>query len=268
MQLKIFKNQFIRTLATKIAANRSVYLGGDFQWTIAAENSENYFLLEAPWCDEDALLAINGISNGQKDEVADPRDAKALYGALNGMPAYLARDSRIWTTLTHTHCLEYVRNRNWKFLNSAKDEEALNSIKSRFFIDNTRSYERTNAIARLWWFGYIGETTGLPFDSTVDILLDYTDFRAATVERPEVFAHKEIRAAVVDLAIKKKFAGDDFSRDRIRYRQLFKDVTERATRVFFPTMEHSALVQSLDTILLPKQTPAEAPSTSKKKLVV
>lgn len=221
---------------------------------MAPDNGHNIFVLDAPWFNETALVALNKIAGGEKDVVDDVRDAKALYTALRGLPPYLARDSRFWSTITHTHCQEYVRDRNWKFLTKASAEEVYANLKSRFFIENTRSYERTNALARLWWYGFIAESTGLPFDEALFVALDYTDFRAATVERPEVFVHKEIRAAVLDLAIKRKAAGDYFYRDRDRYRPLFKETTERATRVFFPTMEHSALVRVLDGILAPIPT--------------
>lgn len=261
MQLRIFKNQFIKSLATDISKNTSEYLSGDFQSTLDPENGHNYFMVEAPWFDEKVLKTLNGVAGGKKDDVDDVRDTRLLYSSMKGMPPALARDARVWATLTHTHCLSYVRDRNWKFLSGVSPIEIQKNIKSRFFIENIRSFERTNALARLWWFGHIAESTGLPFDEAVDVLLAYTDFRAATVERPEVFVHREIRAAVVDLAIAKKKEGDEFFRNRDRYRPLFTAVTERAARVFFPTMEHKAVVQSLRDALPP---PTDSKTSSQK----
>jgi hypothetical protein len=257
MELKVFKNQFIRTLASNIAKNKEKYLSGDFLYSLEAENGENFFTLQVSWLDEKALQSLNAVAGGAKDEVNDARDANVLYSALKGMPPFLARDPRIWATLTHTYCIKYVRDRNWKFVSVADEEEFVKNIKSRFFIENSsRAFERTNAIARLWWFGYIAETTGLPFQDAVDVLLSYTDFRAATVERPDIFVHREIRAAVVDLAIAKTKAGDPFYTDRARYRHLFKEVTERAARVFFPTMDHAEVVTLISTALSAAATDA------------
>lgn len=242
MKIKVFKNSFIQELMSRIEANIEQYRTGDFQWTLDPEYGSSVYELDAPWFDESALLALNTISGETLDEVADARDAKALYQALSSMPPELARDPRIWTTLCHTHCSEYVRKRNHKFINAEALEDSLKAIKSRFFIENaTRSFERTNGLGRLWWYGYLISQTGLSYDEAIETQLSYTDFRAGTIERPEVFSHKEIRSAVLDVAIKHKANGDEFFKDRDVYRPLFGDITERATRVFFPAMSHDHL---------------------------
>jgi hypothetical protein len=247
MKVKIFKNAFIRTLASNVEENFGFYRSGNFVWATEADNGENFYELDAPWMDESALLALNGISDGQLDEVADARDSKALYNALKSMPPEVARDARVWTTLCHTHCLEYIRKRNHKFLFSIDKEEATRVIKSRFFIENaSRSYERTNGLARLWWYGYLVQQTGLDFEKAIDTQLTYTDFRASTVERPLVFSHKEIRSALLDVAIKHRESGDDFFKNRTVFREVVKDLNIRATRIFFPAMPHEVLTNFVE----------------------
>ncbi|MFM9990477.1 MAG: DUF6339 family protein, partial [Burkholderiaceae bacterium] len=115
--------------------------------------------------------------------------------------------------------------------------------KSRFFIEGMRSYENHNGLARLWWFGFLVDQTKLPFDKAIETQLVYTDFRANTVERPTVFSHKEIRSAVLDVAINLKDTGDDFYRHRDEYRPVFEDINARATRIFFPDMSHERLIK-------------------------
>ena len=87
MKIKIFKNSFIRTLASNIENNIEGYREADFSWTTEAENGENYHKVDAPWLDNDALLALNLVGGDEVDEVADARDSKALYGALKTMPS-------------------------------------------------------------------------------------------------------------------------------------------------------------------------------------
>jgi hypothetical protein len=243
MKIKIFKNSFIQTLSGDIKKNIDMYRSGNFDWTLEVENGQNYFELEAPWFNEAALIALNNVSGVELDDVADPRDATIVYQALKSMPPEVARDARIWATLCHTHCLKYVRQRNHRFLFTPEIDEAINFVKSRFFIEGMRSYERTNGLARLWWFGFLVDQTNLPFKDAIETQLIYTDFRAGTIERPEVFSHKEIRSAVLDVAINLKSKGDEFYKNRVEYRTVFKDVNERATRIFFPAMSHERLTK-------------------------
>jgi hypothetical protein len=85
------------------------------------------------------------------------------------------------------------------------------------------------------------EQTGLDFAKAIDTQLTYTDFRASTVERPLVFSHKEIRSALLDVAIKHRESGDNFFKNRLAYREVAKDINYRATRIFFPAMPHEVL---------------------------
>ena len=246
MKIKIYKNSFIRQLMSNIEENLSHYRSGNFSWTLDPENESNLYELDVTWFDEEGIQALNEISGSSIDQVADARDAKVLYKALSGMPSELARDGRIWATLCHTHCAEYVRKRNYKFIYASKNEDSVKAIKSRYFIENIRSFERTNGLARLWWFGRLVDQTGLSFEEAMETQLSYTDFRAGTLERPEVFSHKEIRSAVLDVAMTHKAAGDEFFRHRETYRPLFGDITERATRIFFPAMSHDHLTNFVE----------------------
>ena len=243
MKLKVYKNSFVQNLTDDIKKNIDLYLTGGFDLSVQIENGENYFEIDAPWLNEADLMSLNNISENQMDEVADHRDASVVFNALKDMPPDVARDPRIWTTLCHTHCLQYIRQRNHKFLFAEDKEEVINTIKSRFFINGTRSYERSNGLARLWWYGFIVSQTNLTLDKALKVQLSYTDFRQQTLERPLVFSHKEIRKGVLDVSVKLDDIGDEFYRNRKEYRAVFKDINERATRIFFPGMSHERLTK-------------------------
>jgi hypothetical protein len=243
MKLKIFKYSFIQDLISDISKNIDIYQNGNFDWTLSEENGQHYFEINAPWLNEAELWALNNIVGDQVDQINEARDSSIVFNALKNLPPDVARDPRIWTTLCHTHCMQYIRRRNHKFIYSSESELASKNIKSRFFIEGVRSYERTNGLARLWWYGYIVEQTKLPFESALETQLGNTDFRANTIERPEVFSHKEIRTALIEVALNLKNTGDFFYKNKEEYRAVFRDINERATRIFFPAVSNEQLVK-------------------------
>lgn len=247
MKLKIFKNSFISELQAHVSGRVQEYLAGDFAWCIEDENASKYNEIDAPWLNETALLSLNEVTSKQ-DEVDDARDAKIVFEAMSSIPPELARDQRLWTTLCHTHCAPYIRLRNHKFLFVSDLEEQIRVIKSRFFLENmTRAFERTNALARLWWFGYLVQQTGLDFEKGIVAQLADTGFRADTIERPDAFFSKEIRTAILSSAVDASDAKDNFwtSPNRKLYRPVMARLTERSTRIFFPALSPELLKKSV-----------------------
>lgn len=244
MKLNIYKHAFVSELKSKISENVEAYVSGDFMATIEPENGENLREIDAPWFDKEKILKLNTIFS-KTDEVDDPRDTLALYGALKQLPPELAKDERIWTTLCHVYCLDYIRARNNKFITVADFDERKKNILTRFFLkDMLRGAERTNGLSRLWWFGHCtaqaANQLGIPLEEAVEVQLRDTGFRADTIERPEVMSSKRIRAAVLNNAIEHAKSGEQFwsnkNKGRDQYRPVLERITERASRIFFPSL--------------------------------
>lgn len=264
MKLQVYKSKFVTILKSKISENESAYINGDFKWTVSQENEENLREIDAPWLDQSEIQKLNSVFSGN-DDVDDPRDALILFNALKELPPEHAKDERIWTTLCHVHCLEYVRARNYKFITASDEESRRKIIGNRFFMtDLGRGAERTNSLSRLWWYGYcvdqVALELGVSLSDALDVQLKDTDFRANTIERPEVMSSKRMRAAVIANALKHVDADEGqfwSSRNNRPYRPVMRTITERATRIFFPAIAQNELNDMVDLLVDNQKTHAQ-----------
>ena len=239
MKLRLFKSRFLSQLKTLIKTNAESYKTKDFLWTLEPEHAQNFIEIDAPWFSLEGINQLNNVASGM---VTDALDAKILFESLREMPPVLARDERLWTTLCHLYAQPYIRARHKAAFPDDVSDEFVNGVVSRYFADNPRAFERTNALARLWWFGFIASRADLDFEKALDVLLSYTDFRASIIERPLVFCSQKIFDAVLSVAMEHKKAGDDLYLDRSRYRPLLGELTEAGGRIFFPTMKKEKLI--------------------------
>lgn len=127
-----------------------------------------------------------------KDEFSN---SKTLYENLKLNPIQ-ASDPRIWTTLSHTICFEYLKKR-WE-LNLSK-EKNISRVKSRYFLQST-SLEKLsrNGLARLWWYSHLthDESRKDSYELT-KIMLKKQDLTVGITERA-IGACKNIRLTVLE----------------------------------------------------------------------
>lgn len=251
MKLRLFKSRFVNQLKNSVRANIEFYKTKDFLWTLEPEHAQNFIEIDAPWFTLDGISQLNSAASGM---VTDAVDAKILFESLKEMPPALARDERVWSTLCHLYAQPYIRARHKAALSDDESDEFVKGVVSRYFADNPRAYERTNALARLWWFGFVASRSSLDFEKTLDVLLSYTDFRASIIERPLVFCSQNIFDAVLSVAMDHKEAGDDLHVDRDRYRPLFGELTEAGGRIFFPTMKREKLITWIENHIPEQQS--------------
>jgi hypothetical protein len=87
--------------------------------------------------------------------------------------------------LCHTHFLKFARERWLK--GETSPEKLVELIKTHFFVNGARGFERGNAIASLWWWSEIASSYDrLELKETLEILLHKTDVRASILERPTI----------------------------------------------------------------------------------
>lgn len=264
MKLKVYRHSFVAHLRSKIDENVKQYLSGDFGWTLDVENGNNIREIDAPWWNEKPILKLNSVFSGDND-VDDARDARIVYEALRDLPLELAKDDRLWSTLCHVYFLPYIRARNHKYLFTQESDERKRVIVTRFFLTDTgRGAERTNSISRLWWYGHLvaqsAKLLDVDYEKALLHQLKDTDFRANTLERPEVMSSKKIRAAVLNNAISRNQVGDHFwsSHNNRPYRPVMSQITERAARIFFPGIDQASLNQLVDDLVKKQKQPDEA----------
>lgn len=243
MKLRLFKNSLMQKLLEKIPENMERYRSGSFANWLDSEYDDEFFEVEVPAIKKIDFEVLN-IRKG--DRVQDDVDVILFFKQLEDITPNLARDPRLWTTFCHMYALPYIRMRNPTIFDQ-DEEEAINAVKSRFFITGGgRGFERTNALARLWWYGYIAKRTGLDFDKAVHALVENTGNRADTIERPTLAICSSYMKAITEVFIEHKEKGDKFFNSRDSYRPMMLSVFEIAGRSFFPSLKPSEIKSKIE----------------------
>lgn len=168
----------------------------DKLWDQVKTNSEKYLSAE-DWLDTyfagqeymkestiDVLLPevvpFLGRLTVDQRTIEDIANVKQIYGNMRALTPLQATNQYMWTCLAHTVYKEYVLHR-WfddeKF-DALSDEKKVKRIISRFFATSNERSLNNNAIARLWWYGYISydvQNRSNPFHLT-EVLVSNTKF--------------------------------------------------------------------------------------------
>lgn len=144
MKIKILSNRALQTLKKNIKVDMKKY-----------SESNGNSLIET--LEKDAFVDIGleyekfslNISN---DPQTDFENVKSVYGALKDVISpSMASDERLWAGLAFSDdCWKYI-NARWR-----KDGWSSNTIYERFYYKQKGRRALTrNALARLWWIGYL-----------------------------------------------------------------------------------------------------------------
>jgi hypothetical protein len=175
MNLKFFSQKSLDELREKISSNRVAYLNDGVRAVCNGISPENIMLSRAVVDDPPKLTLPEG------DNKHDDENARKIYNWLSKLTPVQASDPRLWAYLTHTVYADYV-SRRWPI---SEDHDVEELIKQRYFVvgQGLEPLSR-NAIARLWWGGYLtyDQNRVDPFELT-DVLLSLQDFQQAFLER-------------------------------------------------------------------------------------
>jgi hypothetical protein len=171
------KRGLVSNLRDSVEKNLERYVAGDFSDILT---SEYVIGVKDTYVDLSQLQNLDPRSGGENDVA----NAKIVYGAIKGLNRYLARDERLWVWFTHGPCLDYARNR---WIKKKNTEDKIKEIKAHFFATGNRGFERSNAIACLWWWAEIAsQYTDEPLEKVLEVLLYETDVRESIIGRPTV----------------------------------------------------------------------------------
>ncbi len=198
MNFKIVKRGVCQALYEDVPKNLDLYLEGDFSNILDDEHMRD---VKDSEFDESVLSSMNVESGG----IHDAENSFILYNTLEGMTSYLARDERVWVYFTHMPCLEFTRRR-WLKSGDGK-EKLVKNIKSHFFArGGLRGFERSNAIASLWWWAHIAKRyKGAPHENTLQAFLKHTDLRTSIIERPTTTISSQVFSAIMDAVFKRMY---------------------------------------------------------------
>lgn len=176
MKLRFLRRNALQELWKSIPDNLERYRNGDFR-----------YLREDPsyWIEVNTEYDPHQFSNMDGSEGVDSEVASSLvvFRTLDNIDAYMARDPRLWTYITHVDLLEYTLAR-WPISN-LNDERAIRQIANHFFGRGRRGIERDNSASRLWWMAKIcSRVDDMELEYALRLFLKRADVRANILERP------------------------------------------------------------------------------------
>lgn len=256
MKARYLKRAVVGQLWDDIPNALSAYRSGDFSHLLA--DATTYF--EGGF--EVAGEELETLSV-EENSLAETQSCKVLLAALPGLSPYEGRDERFWVYLTHTHLLNYTRDR-WPIPDD--DEKAVAVIKRHFFARGQRGFERDNAASRLWWMGHLCQRVqGVPFDEALKVFLFRSDVRANIIERPTVAQNTQIFSAII-----KFLRASSINDEAIFHRDLFRPLMMRLNSVggarlldSMSEVQVSALLSELLQAQLAKANAAKGPGGTK-----
>ena len=146
----------------------------------------------------------------------DVENCEVLYRSLRNVTPYVATDERMWSMLTHTVMIDYVRAR-WPI--PADDDAAIKHVSVHFFAWTQRQVERDNAASRLWWISHIcSRVDGLSLKKALTTFLYRSDVRANIIERPTTAASERIFSELIKL-LAESYDGDKKLFERSQFRR-------------------------------------------------
>ena len=171
----------LEDLNTNIELNLNRYKNGHFN-DLAGQPSWK----RTPLLNYDATT-FRGLSGKSANENAE---MQIIYSQLGELTPRLASCLNTWVGLTHTHLLEYGRER-WLKPHFKDKDKLIASIRKHFFAGGRTNVRDDNAAGRLWWTAHIGHRIASG-DSTkigevMKPLMRTTDTRQAAIERPGIF---------------------------------------------------------------------------------
>lgn len=239
--IRLLRAKQIQQLSESIADNLDAYRSGDFEF-LASDPA--CFIEIASQYDELALANVTCT----KDDHKEVECCMNIFAALGGISAYLARDPRLWISLTHTDLLDYARAR-WPI--PEKAEDAVAHIKKHFFANGMRGIERDNAASRMWWMASLcSKVDGLSLKDALTVLLHDYDVRANIIERPTTSQSVQMFSAVI------KKLHDCYVNDmdkklfqRERFRPAMKELNLLGGTKLLSAMNNAEVVKIVDSCL-------------------
>ncbi len=187
--------------------------------------------------------------NGNMTEVDDQKNVLAIYAAFGNLSLQQAAEERIWTYATHVLAKPYTAKR-WNRIPTGADK-AVKYILKHYFVSGTRGLIRDNAIARLWWMGYLASRChDYDLKDTLRILLRDSDVRASLIERSSASMSQEIFSGVIRVLGKSLECNDDPDiYKRNNFRELMKRLNRRGGRIMLNMLGVKQLDEMLASIV-------------------
>lgn len=212
--IRLLRSQIMAQLNKAVPENLESYRSGNFDYLEC--DSANFFEIDYQF-DEQKLSQVDCA-------IDDHREVECcikIHEAMKSVPAYLARDPRVWVYFTHGSLLSYARKR-WPIPD--ENEKAVAHIRKHFFAVGVRGIERDNAASRLWWMASLcNRVEGLTLTDALTSFLHQYDVRANIIERPTTSQSVPILSAILK-KLHESYIGDKSLFEREKFRAVMKNL--------------------------------------------
>ena len=211
MKLKILTEDGLELLEHNIAANIKHYQKPSNQWI-------HEFLDKEQIKDFHTEVADFELKVNKKEAAkADVENIKTVYGNLKFLTNEQASDARFWTGLTHLNFWEFMHER-WEVGEKGLKE---NNIKTRYFIEMSRSHRRSlidNTLSKYWWVGrqLYDQEAADPFHLLKFFEIDYSTKSLDLLSRNYTNNSQILRVTVESFLELEKETGRRVSREELR----------------------------------------------------
>lgn len=188
-RLKYLSNATVDHLRSTVSQNLELYRLGDF----------SNLMREGEWSIElglDVDLSPLADLDPEPSAEVEVQNSRLVWRALGQLKPSLAYEEGIWVRLTHVECLEYSRRR---WLAGETESTGLEKqVGLHFFARTLNGRRDDNAIARLWYNGYIAyQTIPDPALPALEVMLRRSDSRLTFLERSLTGSRARLAAGVV-----------------------------------------------------------------------
>lgn len=156
------------------------------------------------------------------DESTDKQNAKIVFDTFTELTPVQATDIRLWATVSLELFDDYTKIR-WSFpSNSTGDQSKLaarqiNFVSNRIYDNTGRSIRRNNAISRLWWLGFVANSSeDLNFDDALNALLTDQDVATSFLDRATITQVPNVSNALLNLMHEEYSIRNLYDRDKHR----------------------------------------------------
>jgi len=229
----------LEDLNTNIELNLNRYKNGDFN-----DLAEQPSWKRTPLLNYDATT-FRGLSGKSANENVE---MQIIYSQLGELTPRLASCLNTWVGLTHTHLLEYGRER-WLKPHFKDKDKLIASIRKHFFSGSRNGVRDDNAAGRLWWTAYIGHRIASG-DSTkigevMTPLMRTTDTRQATIERPGIFNEPRLANSISNYLAQGHYP--EAAANEAKFREFVKNIGFYSNGRYFGDMSHDDIFEFLKT---------------------
>ena len=198
MEISILKHEEVKRLQNDIEKNVNQKKYGVFGFEKYLDPSKVVPLKNTEF-NEDLFSQLDLKKGGAQDAI----NAKIIYESLKGLTPYSARDSRVWTYLSHTSGRKFAHRGISDIDDQAKKIKAINE---NFFIhgNSARVFHSRHSLSKLWWAAHMCfNHSDLSIDRALEVFCTKTDFRAQMIERPNTWQDPMVFRAMLNIANKR-----------------------------------------------------------------